>query len=144
MVKRCFKCKRTKPIDQFYAHKAMSDGHLNKCKCCAKKDVTARYYSPKHRAKIIEYEKTRFKNPERKAKLKIYQQNRRARSKGKYRAHTAVGNAIRDGRLIRQPCEVCTNPKSQAHHDDYRKKLTVRWLCFKHHREHHQQSVTPF
>ena len=31
----------------------------------------------------------------------------------------------RDGRLIRQPCEVCGEVKSQAHHGDYGKPLDV-------------------
>lgn len=52
-----------------------------------------------------------------------------------------VNNAIRDGKIARQPCEVCGR-KAQAHHEDYSKPLDVRWLCFQHHREHgHDQIV---
>lgn len=37
-MKVCFKCGRKKSLDDFYKHKQMSDGHINKCKECTKKD----------------------------------------------------------------------------------------------------------
>jgi hypothetical protein len=60
----------------------------------------------------------------------------------KYKAHKKVSNALRYGKLKRLPCEICGNIKSEAHHDDYRSPLKVRWLCFKHHRELHGQKVS--
>ena len=57
-------------------------------------------------------------------------------------AHIAVKKAISRGALVRLPCEVCGNEKSEAHHDDYSKLLEVRWLCSKHHKEHHRMIKT--
>ena len=57
------------------------------------------------------------------------------------KAHWTVHNAIRDGRLVREPCEVCGAEKSDAHHDDYSQPLAVRWLCRKHHGEQHRRYV---
>jgi hypothetical protein len=57
----------------------------------------------------------------------------------KVRAHNTVFVEIRAGRMERQPCEVCGNPRTDAHHDDYARPLDVRWLCRVHHREIHQR-----
>lgn len=54
------------------------------------------------------------------------------------RAGHEVEWAIATGRLVRQPCEKCGATKVDAHHDDYSKPLDVRWLCRKHHLEHHR------
>jgi hypothetical protein len=61
------------------------------------------------------------------------------RNPEKVKAQTAVSNAVRDGRLTRQPCEVCGNPKVDGHHEDYSKPLEVRWLCRAHHMELHRR-----
>lgn len=45
--------------------------------------------------------------------------------------------AIKSGKLSRKPCEICGEPKSHAHHDDYSKPLDVVWLCLQHHKERH-------
>jgi len=141
MEKKCFKCKRKKPLEQFYKHPATSDGHLGKCKACTKKDVKERYNDPEARERIRKYEAERFKKPERKAKTLEYNRARAKRNPGKAAARRKVTNALKYGRLERKPCEVCGDQKSEGHHTDYRKALDVKWLCFKHHREEHGQKV---
>jgi hypothetical protein len=143
MTKRSIKCKKTKDIKYFYKHKQMGDGHLGKCKTCTKKDVHNRYNDPVARLRIAEYERLRFQNPERKKKVLEYQKKSRKLHKNKTQARVKVGNMIRDCKLKRMPCGVCGNPKSQAHHLDYRSPLKIKWLCFKHHRaEHNQKTLT--
>lgn len=38
ITKVCFRCSIEQPISEFYKHKGMGDGHLNKCKTCTKSD----------------------------------------------------------------------------------------------------------
>ncbi len=143
-AKTCFKCSETKPLDEFYKHSQMPDGHLNKCKECTKKDV--RQNRSSKRGKYSDYEKIRRQNPKRRENQLAYQRTKRMKSPEKYKAYNIVNNAIRDGKLIRKPCKVCGTAKVQAHHRDYNKPLEVEWLCFKHHREieHGQVVVSNF
>jgi len=55
----------------------------------------------------------------------------------KLKAHRLIAVAINNGSVKRLSCEICGNPDSEAHHDDYSKPLNVRWLCIKHHGEYH-------
>lgn len=131
-TKTCFKCHETKPIDEFYKHTEMADGHLGKCKSCTKSDVSTNYRS--NHDHYVAYERERASRPERRSNWRVYQANKRERSPEKYKARNAVSNALRDGRLIKQPCKVCGDPNTEAHHKDYSKPLDVEWFCFKHHR----------
>lgn len=54
------------------------------------------------------------------------------------RAHNAVRRAILRGTLVRLPCEVCGDPRSEAHHPDHSKPLEVRFLCKLHHKAIHR------
>lgn len=143
MKKKCKQCGSVKSLDKFYVHLKNRDGHLHQCKECVKARVRARYASPVGRAKVREYERERNSRQDRKVAKLIYQKRRRSKGPGKFRANTMVDNAIRDGRLKREPCEKCGIQFVEAHHEDYRQPLKVRWLCFKHHREAHGQKVGP-
>lgn len=58
-------------------------------------------------------------------------------------AQQAVTQAVREGRLVRRPCEIhnCPHPLSGvvAHHDNYSFPLRVRWMCRSHHVSFHAE-----
>lgn len=120
--KECFKCGKTKPLVDFYKHKDMADGHLNKCKDCGKSDVRS------NRQKNVEYYRDYDRNRGSR-QGKEYLSSYRERYPNKYKAHSTVSNAVRDGKLTKNPCEKCGEEPVHGHHDDYLKPLEVRWLC---------------
>lgn len=117
----------------------MADGHLGKCKECAKRDV--RNNRAARREQYSAYEKERNGRASRKRDKLNYQRIKRQRYPAKAKAWNAVSNAIRDGRLARSPCEKCGELEVQAHHENYEEPLKVRWLCFSCHRSVHGQTV---
>jgi hypothetical protein len=133
MSKPCIKCGASKPLDAFYRHPMMLDGHLNKCIECTKADVRA------NRAARIEYyrayDRSRANEPNRKAariaRAKANQRPRPETDPAKRAARIEVGNAVRDGRLKKAPeCEICSiSGDLHGHHEDYSKPLEVIWVC---------------
>lgn len=119
----------------------MKDGILGKCKECTKADV--RENRSNRREYYSNYDRERFKRPERKKQFVASLRRQRIANPQKAKARNAVSNAIRDGRLFKLPCEFCgESQKVEAHHGDYSKPLDVVWVCFKCHREKfHNQIV---
>lgn len=129
-TKVCFKCEAELPIVNFYKHPMMADGHLGKCKACARYDV--RENRKRKLEYYIAYDRERSKNPERIAAIG------RSREPHKAAASRAVQAAVKAGKIAKLPCEVCGAAKSEAHHPDYSKPLDVVWLCRKHHADAHR------
>ncbi len=142
--KTCFKCGATKPLDDFYRHPMMRDGHLNKCKECTKVDSSMR--DP---AKVRAYDRARAKRPARIAKLLEGQRRRRSLYPERVRAHRRVAWAVKTGKLARpRNCSMCFREcRVVSHHEDYSKPLDVVWVCEDCHKRIHavkSQQTVPF
>lgn len=78
-------------------------------------------------------------NKDRKAALER-KRSKDPEQRHKYLARWKIQRKIASGKIKRLPCEICENPKSQAHHHDYSKPYDVKWLCGLHHREEHAKA----
>lgn len=86
----------------------------------------------RYKARKLEADPTAFQK--RRSEVKLAWAKRHPE---KRRAHWAVDNALRSGRLVRpDECGRCfTSCKPEASHTDYSKPLDVEWLCSPCHRD---------
>ena len=140
-MKVCRKCQVEKSLNGFHKHKQMKDGYLNICKVCNYEAMKLRRATPEGK----EARKREKQYPENKKRYKKSQKGKQAaktykRPKDRVNAKAAVGYAIKTGKLIRQPCEIC-GEKAEAHHWSYlpEHRLDVKWLCRFHHNEEHRK-----
>ena len=132
-MRACPTCSETKPLEAFYRHPMAKDGHQAKCIECTKAAVRA------NRAARIEYyrayDRQRAKSPHRvEARAEYAKDHPKVFSPGepeKRAARIAVGNAVRDGAILRPTeCEICSaSADLHGHHDDYSRPLEVMWVC---------------
>lgn len=108
-----------------------------------------RQWREKNKDKISGYQKKyhsthkdRYRRYYEDNKEKFFERARKSRAKypDEKRARSIINCMIARGKLVKEPCEVCGNPKADAHHDDYNKPLDVRWLCREHHAEWHSKN----
>jgi ribosomal protein S27AE len=145
-MKKCKICFAEKSFSDYYK------GHAQCKKCYIAK---VKKYSLENSDKVKAYDKKRFKeDPRVLARHKRYAASaagRAAVNRGKAGwvsrnrikkgAAAIVGNAVRDGRLIRpDACEECGSGNVHGHHDDYALPLAVRWLCAMCHRKWHKEN----
>ena len=125
---KCSSCQQLLNKSLFNRDRSTKRGFDYRCRPCAwlQKREWRKLNPEKNKASHAKwrskYQKEYRKKPE--VKVKTFAVNK-------------VNHAIRDGRLFREPCEVCGAEKVEAHHEDYSKPLDVMWLCKKHHTELH-------
>jgi hypothetical protein len=118
--KKCKICKDTLPLDNYVLSRKTLDGLETRCRECNKKRIREiRDRTPGYNTKHSQAFKQR--HPQKRA------------------AHLAVARALRAKVLVKQPCSICGETKSESHHEDYSKPLDVLWFCRKHHAEHHEK-----
>lgn len=115
------------------------------CKCHIRKSLAefprrgdGRYLNHHHECKACRNAYKRGRPAEVKRAERQAWRKRHPEQRG---AHRTVAKAVKAGRLVRpELCEDCGQPgQIQAHHDDYSKRLVVRWLCHACHIEAHVQ-----
>lgn len=118
-TKVCFKCKRELPLSEFYKHPRMGDGHLNKCKECAKKDVREKYIENSANEAYMDKERAR---------------GREKYSRLGYRNRSCTGARISKRMLytsccnVRRDMHVDVKPGYELHHWNYRNNHEVIML----------------
>lgn len=147
-IKLCRKCGTAKPYDQFNKRSTAKDGLQSNCRSCSaaqyvknREAIRARQretwtdYSRKNRERLIE--KNRNRRQGNKLLDAEYRKEYKIRFAPKIAAENAVWSMLLTGRIAKEPCEICGGEPADAHHDDYAKPLSVRWLCRVHHAEWH-------
>ena len=151
MTKRtCTKCGETKPLAAFYKLTRAIDGRESRCKKCTKQyaqayrkknreviraKARARYRAdPALRKRLLEYHK-QYRQSGTDARSRITQASRRwvKSNLGKIRASRLARYALKTGRIIQTPCELCGEAKSYMHHHDYSQPYDVKHLCREDH-----------
>lgn len=124
----CKHCSTDRPLEGFYAN------NRSKCKDCIKAAATK--FRNENIERVRAYDRMRASMPHRIASSKRVVAQWIADNPARRAANIKVGNAVRDGRLKKQPCWVC-GEKAVAHHPDYDRPLDVVWLCQPHHKQAH-------
>ncbi len=143
--KKCITCSVKKPTKGYFYSKK------NECKSCALARAAKRQKTdkckearktPERKALASIANKKYYATPEAKElkKANRYKHNNsyKLRNPEKVAARQTVADALRSGKLIKKPCEVCNSTTNiHAHHENYSNRLDVIWLCKRHHDEIH-------
>ena len=129
--KKCPACKSKKLLAKFSKNGFKKDGLSNQYKDCQ-----AAYYQS-HKEEAAAYRQT--------GAGKVTHRRNSARQRQRYpekiKAHDAVSNAVRSGKIKRSVfCEECgLSVKTEGHHEDYGRLMEIDWFCKKCHTSIHKK-----
>lgn len=134
-MKKCFKCNIEKPLSDFYVHKQMGDGFLNKCKSCTKEYIKDRGKKLRSDSSYIEKERERGRNKYKRLYAKeprIYVGNYQDNHYAKYPEKKIIRSLAQH---IKKPFE-----NAEGHHWSYNTEhaIDVIWLEKNMHRRIHK------
>lgn len=143
-MKSCSKCGVDKAESEFYTNRASADGFTSACRVCINADQKARRERlnasrppdwKQKTADMAAYQREWL--AKRPGYMASYMKKWYAKNKDRMIVKQRVRDAVRSGKMVKQPCHVCGELKVEAHHPDYSRPLDVVWLCKAHHREVH-------
>lgn len=140
-MKTCTRCGQEKPSEEFYQQKRYTKERESyyrvkgECKTCSIELSSAwQLRNPESRAKI---QRRYASTSHGKEAVRRSYASQSERHPERIKARGKLSNAIRRGKIQKQPCQVCGNLRVEAHHHDYSKPLDVVWLCGLDHRRQH-------
>lgn len=140
MTKKCFKCLDVKPVSEFHVVPLHRDGLASYCKPCKRDYDNKRQRTWYRKEKNENNRKYTKKSSTKRMKHDYYVAYKKERPL-EMQARSAMGHAIRDGKLVPKPCMMCGEKKVDGHHHNgYSKEhwLDVVWLCRIHHTQVHR------
>lgn len=136
--KKCTLCGEMKPLSEYYFIRKRNR-YFSRCIECTR--IESRLYQRRTYTKQAGVD--RYAKRKARGKLHGFYLKMKSKHPLQFEARNIFHLAKLRGVLIKQPCEVCGNVKSDGHHDDYSKPLEVRWLCRVHHMELHRKTDNP-
>ena len=115
-LKKCFKCRRILPLNEFHKNRSTKEGLCNCCKEC--NTIRVREYRHNHKDTVNRIARKSYRNHKKEAWCRTI-------------SNLHFPNP--------QQCSVKDCPEvGHRHHSDYNKPNIIVWLCRKHHMEYHQ------
>jgi hypothetical protein len=144
-LKKCSACNTVKPVYDFNKSSHTKDGLRFYCKKCNLKISLKWRRENREKYNLICNKSLRKRKKEDPLKFREYQRNYsriRIKEPEKIKAREAVYRALKHGKINKPSlCEKCGLEASQlqGHHEDYSKKLNVKWLCCSCHKRIHSK-----
>lgn len=142
-LKKCTRCGRVLPLDDFYEDKRKSDGRRDACKPCHI-EATAVYQQTNGHTKLLAAKRARNHRPDVKRKRAEYMRKQRASAvwANQESARRAVGVAVASGAMPparNVQCADCGGKAQEYHHESYERDrwLDVAPLCTNCHNKRH-------
>jgi len=146
-MKHCLSCQELKSVEMFHVDRSAEDGRSKRCKDCVNKAAREkRAYENRNRP--ADWKK---KTQDKAAYMKAWSAARPgyatakkaawyAKNKDRLRVREKVKYALKAGKLVKTPCQVCGGLDVEGHHPDYSAPLSIVWLCKSHHRQLHREA----
>jgi len=134
--KICLKCKKNKPLSDFYNDEKYYKSY---CKKCAYIYYRQWLNNPENEKRQRECDKEYQRRKRAMGLIPKTEQYRiwRLKHPNGANAQQIINRMIKKGKIKRKKCEVCGEEKTYAHHDNYYEPLKVRWLCPSCHQKLH-------
>ena len=149
-AKPCTKCGEVKTLENYGLKVSNKKDRRAECNECRKKyrvqnrqqiSVKTNAWRKAHWEQYLEKSRLRRRSKTKEQRHDEYMRSVEKHGRKKLNARRSVAYHVGKGNLKRLPCQVCGSQRSQAHHEDYDRRLDVIWLCAQCHADRHRKKA---